>query len=627
MTLTLNVHAQTWKEVSKIVASDREYTAWFGRAVSISGHYAIVGAYLKDNENADQNFLLDEGAAYIYEKNPTGNWILVQKITASDKNEFDWFGCSVGISGSYAIIGAYVEDEDQNGENTMEGAGSAYIFEKNESGVWMEVQKIVASDRFFSDSFGFSVAISDNYAIVGATNSNAFGAAYLFKRDDQGHWNEVQRIEGDFPTISGIFGHSVSIHDSLAIVGAPYENAGAAYIFKLDATGIWNRAQKLVVPSWDDDDLYGNSVSISGDYAIVGSPWEDEDAQEGDSLFRAGAAYIYERDGSNNWNLAKKIVPTDRASYDEYGYSVSISGDMAAVGAPMNDIDDEDDTHFTIGSTYVFKRNSSGNWEEMTNIFTSDWDYTDQFGIAVAISGNYLIGGSYYEMEDASGGNPLIQAGSAYVFSYCATVENPMAESVCFGDSLFLGGDYQSIAGTYYDTLRASTGCDSVIVTDLTVVEVDTVVTLAGTTLTASATNASYQWIDCNADQIIQGETNKNFTVDTEGTYAVEITQEGCIDTSFCRVVTIVGLSENTFGAELKVYPNPTNNHLYMTLGHIYPDLDVQVLNLAGNVVMKRHYKRQQTILLNLESLPSGLYFIQLKTTKRNAILRVMKDR
>jgi len=180
MIITIRLSAQSWTEVSKVVASDREYTAWFGRAVSISGHTAIVGAYLKDNENADQNFLLDEGAAYIYEKDPSGYWIQVQKITASDKDEFDWFGSSVGISGNYAIVGAYVEDEDENGENTMQGAGSAYIFEKNGSGIWEEVQKIVASDRFFSDGFGSSVAISGEYAIIGADNADAFGAAYLF---------------------------------------------------------------------------------------------------------------------------------------------------------------------------------------------------------------------------------------------------------------------------------------------------------------------------------------------------------------------------------------------------------------------------------------------------------------
>jgi hypothetical protein len=637
MTFSMNVHAQSWTEVTKVVASDREYTAWFGSAVGISGHTVIVGAYQQDDENADQNFILDEGAAYLFEKDGSGYWLQKQKITASDKDYADWFGSSVGISGDYVIVGAYVEDEDTTGSNTLDGAGSVYIFKRNGYGIWTEVQKIVPSDRNSFDYFGFSSAISGNYALVGAILKDIYGAAYVFERDGQGIWHEIQRLNGDYLNGSE-FGYSVSIDGDFAIIGAPYErieddlgvpvkwNVGAAYIFQRDSYGNWNRINKLVAPNRDEDELFGISVSLAGNYAIVGSNGEEEDEQESDSLYRAGAAYIYEKDGSNHWNLVQKIVPSDRASYDEFGFSVSISGNIAAIGAPINDVDDEDDTHYTIGSVYLFERNDSGVWEEITNLLASDWDYTDQFGMAVALSGNYLISGAIYESEDANGENTLIQAGSAYVFSYCSPVENHLTASLCKGDSLLLGGDYQSSSGTFYDTLRASTGCDSVMVTELNVIEVDTAVYRSGDNLTAAAMDASYQWIDCGTGLIIPGETDKNYTPTASGNFSIEVTQAGCIDTSCCHPVTIVGIVENNFEKEFTIYPNPAEELLLIKTEEIYQNLEIRIMNLAGKSVISRYHQHQQYLEISLENLSSGLYFIQLKTPDKQAILKVLKE-
>ena len=100
-------------------------------------------------------------------KNNSGNWAQVKKIVASDRAAEDLFGSSVAISGNYMIIGAYADDEDATGKNTFNGSGSAYIF-KNNAGNWVQLDKIVASDRSYVDRFGEAVAISGDYAIVGA---------------------------------------------------------------------------------------------------------------------------------------------------------------------------------------------------------------------------------------------------------------------------------------------------------------------------------------------------------------------------------------------------------------------------------------------------------------------------
>jgi hypothetical protein len=158
--------SQNWDEVVKAVASDRAANDWFGYSVSISGDYAIVGAKQEDHNEVGGQFLDKAGAAYIL-KNNSGTWTVVQKLVAQDRAEDDEFGYSVAISGDYAIVGA-PKKTIKVGFDLKTYAGAAYIF-KNTSGTWTQVNRLVASDRETFDEFGHSVAISGDFAIVGAT--------------------------------------------------------------------------------------------------------------------------------------------------------------------------------------------------------------------------------------------------------------------------------------------------------------------------------------------------------------------------------------------------------------------------------------------------------------------------
>jgi phosphopantetheinyl transferase len=362
-----------WTEVQKIVASDREALDNFGYSVSISGNYVLVGA---PSDPEGGNPLEHAGSAYIFERDGSGNWNEVQKIVASDRDVDDYFGFSVSISGNYAIVGAYWEEEDAEGGNTLVYAGSAYIFERDGSGNWNEVQKIVASDRALCDFFGYSVSISGNYAIVGVESED---------------------------------------EDAAGVNTLVY--AGSAYIFERDGSGNWNEVQKIVASDRAEGDRFGISVSISGNYAIVGAYYEDEDAAGVNTLVYAGSAYIFERDGSGNWNEVQKIVAHDRAVYDWFGTSVSISGNYVIVGAYGEDKDAEGgNTLNYAGSAYIFERDGSGTWNEVQKIVAPDRGIGDHFGYSVSISGNYVLVGAYGEDKDAEGGNTLTDAGSAYFF-------------------------------------------------------------------------------------------------------------------------------------------------------------------------------------------------------------------
>ncbi len=431
---SISLFAQDWDQIIKIVALDRAAGDLFGRSVSISGDYAIVGAYDEDEDAAGGTYLSAAGSAYIFYNN-SGTWEQMQKIVASDRRAADNFGYSVSISDDYAIVGAYNEDEDSGGGNTLNAAGSAYIFYNN-AGVWEQVNKIVASDRESADEFGKSVSISGDYAIVGAHNEDedagggntliAAGSSYIFY-NNAGTWVQVNKIVASDRESADEFGTSVSISGDYAIVGAPFENedasggnsisnSGSAYVF-YNNSGTWEQVDKIVASDRASSDYFGFSVSISGDYAIIGAYQEDHDVSGANPEYGAGSAYMF-YNNSGTWGQVQKIVASDRYGTDYFGFSVSISGDYAIVGAFSEDEDANGENSLSgAGSAYMFYRNA-GTWVQTEKIVATDRGASDSFGYSVSIDGFTAIVGAYQEDEDAVGGNTLSTAGSAYFFGH-----------------------------------------------------------------------------------------------------------------------------------------------------------------------------------------------------------------
>ena len=305
----LTAYSQEYSQTYKVVASDRGAGDYFGKPVSISGNYAIVGASMEDEDVSGGISLDNAGSAYIFERDTDGNWNEIQKIVASDRAAEDRFGNSLSISGNYAIAGAWFEDEDTAGENTLDEAGSVYILKRDGYGNWNEAQKIVASDRAAEDHFGRSISIAGSYIIVGATQededtagNNTFsdaGSAYIFTQDGNGKWYEKQKIVASDRAMEDHFGLSVDISDRYAVIGArdededtqgenTIEDAGSAYIFERDGNGKWIEVQKVVAPFRGVGDQFGVSVGISNHYIVIGASTDDEDALESDSLTNAG---------------------------------------------------------------------------------------------------------------------------------------------------------------------------------------------------------------------------------------------------------------------------------------------------------------------------------------------------
>jgi hypothetical protein len=314
-----------WAEIDKLAASDGAAYDRFGHSVSVSGDYAIVGAYYDDDKGSDS------GSAYIFKYDGTV-WYEQAKLTASDGVADDLFGHCVSISGDYAIIGAYLDDD--KGDKS----GSAYIF-KRDGETWYEQDKLTASDGAVDDLFGYSVSISGDYAIVGAwrddDNGDDSGSAYIFKREGEA-WSQQAKLTSSDGVLNDNFGVFVSISGDYAIVAAPYDDdngisSGSAYIFNREGE-VWSEEDKLIASDGDDFDYFGTSVSISNNYAIVGCRLDD------DNGISSGSAYIFKRyNTASSWYEQDKLTALDGVAYDYFGASVSISGDYAIVGAYCDD--------------------------------------------------------------------------------------------------------------------------------------------------------------------------------------------------------------------------------------------------------------------------------------------------
>ena len=314
----------------KIIADDGGQGDSFGHSVAISGPTAIVGAP-EDNDNGSRS-----GSAYLF-RVATGTQIA--KLLPHDGVFNDAFGYSVAISGTTAIVGA--TRNDGPGEPN---SGSAYLFDIADPVNPVESAKLRASDGKRSDNFGFSVAISESTAIVGAwlddnLRGTDAGSAHLFDA------TSGKPLASLFPSDRGgqqRFGVSVAISGTNALVGVYQDDdngvgSGSAYLYDLTAG---RQIAKLLPADGAGGDQFGWSVAINESIAIVGA-WED--VVNG---AETGSAYLF--DAAVGSQIAK-LLSDDGAEGDLFGTSVAIGRSTALVGA-MGD----DDNGSVSGSAYLF---------------------------------------------------------------------------------------------------------------------------------------------------------------------------------------------------------------------------------------------------------------------------------
>jgi hypothetical protein len=330
-----------------------------------------------------------------------------QELTASDGEANDRFGASVAISGDTAIVGATADNI-----NSQVNRGSVYVFVRSGDS-WTEQAKLTASDGVANDEFGSSVAIDGNTVIVGApyaaAGSSLGGAAYVFVRSGT-MWTEQAKLTASDGAASDVFGWSVSLSGETAVIGAygatvgSNTGQGAAYVFVRSGT-MWTQQTKLTASDGSASDEMGYSVAVSGNTAVIGADLHNVNSNTGQ-----GAAYVFVRSGVT-WSQQTKLTASDGAADDNFGNSVAISGETVIVGSYFDDINSNTDQ----GAAYIFVRSGIA-WAQQAKLSAGDGATDDLFGSSVAISGEQVVIGS--DLDDV-GTN--INQGSAYVFERNST--------------------------------------------------------------------------------------------------------------------------------------------------------------------------------------------------------------
>ncbi|MCH8823627.1 MAG: FG-GAP repeat protein [Planctomycetes bacterium] len=414
-------------ELRKILPDDGDPGDHFGEAISFcpdSCGTLIIGAHVDDDAGGNA------GSAYIFRVDENGNWMQEQKLLASDADAFDRFGTSVAIHGNYAIISA-TNDDDACKNNQLCESGAAYIFRYDPiSSMWIEEQKLLASDATQGFLFGISVSIYGDVAIVGAIfHSDVFqssGAAYVFRRNTKtGIWSEEQILFASDPAAHDWFGFSISLIGETALIGAHRHDdgggdSGAVFVFRYDAKSkTWIEEQKLLASDGDILDKFGSTLSLAtgGELAIIGAIGNDDAGDQ------SGSAYIFRYDSSKSlWIQEQKLTASDAAAGDLFGNQVSIIQDTAIIGA----IGDDDNGNLS-GSAYVFHYDpKTSQWIEQAKLTASDGNISDKFGFAVSSSSDGTAIISAID-DDDSGEN----SGTVFLFAGLNDCNNNGIIDIC----------------------------------------------------------------------------------------------------------------------------------------------------------------------------------------------------
>lgn len=349
----------------------------YGVSVALEGDRALIGVPF----DATKGF--NAGAVYIY-KRVDGNWLLQQKLTASDSTPGDQYGWSVDLSGNTAVVGARFDDD--KGFNS----GSVYIYSATEHG-WSEQQKVSASDGASGDQFGRAVVLGDQKLLVGApyidSNGTNSGAAYSFSRID-GVWAEQQKLVASDSAQDDQFGWSVAMSGDTALISARFDddkgdNSGSVYVYRLNGKA-WQARQKLTASGGGINDQYGWSLELAEDTAVVSARFDD------DKGVNAGTVYVYGRDG-DFWFERQKLAANDGDAHDQYGWSVSLQGDALFVGSPF-----DDDKGYQSGAVYGY-RLKNGVWTFQQKFVANDAFPGERYGLATALTGQYALIGAYLD--------------------------------------------------------------------------------------------------------------------------------------------------------------------------------------------------------------------------------------
>lgn len=350
------------------------------------------------------------GAVFVYRK-VGGVWTEEATLIGSQTDNNDAFGYDLDLDGNRLVVGA--ADGEVGG---VFRRGEAYIFERT-AGVWSQKKRLVASNGAQGDAFGTDVAVDGDTVVVGAYGTNGWrGSAYVFEKQG-GSWIETQELAPSHGGTNQLFGQSVDISGDGIAVGSPWMNLpdpassdrpGAAYVFRHNGSS-WIEEEAMAgfgIP-FGGPQWMGESIAIDGDTLVAGGPYTSGSN---------GGANVFER-VAGVWS--QTAVLTSALGGGWSGAQLDLQGDWIALGAPLAHPDGD----LQLGSVSLWQRQGS-TWAERRELVPASMVGEGQMGFGVSLDGNQVLSGALYE------GLQGAYEGAAYLF----TIPESVGETFCFGD-------------------------------------------------------------------------------------------------------------------------------------------------------------------------------------------------
>lgn len=437
--------ASSW-EVSKLTASDAAANDEFGGggtqggSIDVSGDTLVVGA-CKEGGSA--------GAVYVFTRSTTGSgWVERVKLTTSNNVGNGKFGERVRIQDDTIVVGAPSDDSNK---------GAVYVFTRDTPGDltsgWTEKYKLTGGQSVGGDYFSMGLDLYGDTLIVGAYHANngsgaSGGEAYVFTRtagNINSSWTQRDQLIPTTDHAAGDrFGNYVSLYEDTVAIGAYVDGGdatGSFYIFTRttpgDLTSGWTERQKITAHDAASFDHYGWAISLYENTLMVSAMEEN---------FDRGKVYVYSRTGSitSSWSHVTDLTASDAYAADRFGYELHLEKDVAVISSPR-DRHPSGGFPYGAGAIYIFERNTPGlstsSWTQIRKIFpypqSQPTGEMDYFGDAVAMDGGTIVVSAPGDdiATDTAGPGQHTNEGSAYV--YTANVSG-----------LKLNADHVSITGT-----------------------------------------------------------------------------------------------------------------------------------------------------------------------------------
>jgi hypothetical protein len=297
----------------------------------MTDNYIICGA-----PKADVNGIVRQGKAFIYSLSDSGSnpvATLQASLQQSSGDIDDFYGGSVAISSEYAVVGAPTFGSTD--------AGKAYVYKRNGT-TWEPMSTLLTPYLAAGDNYGYAVAVSGQYAVVGAPNAdingqNEKGRVYIYRVNPSNTgWEYITTLSPPNEPDSIYFGKSVYLHGDTLLVGAPGyvfpgNRIGKAFLY-VRSNNSWNLQATLFPPDRNTKDGFGNAVHFDNLHIIIGA----KNAKVGINNSQ-GKSYVFAYTG-NGWEYQSTLVSSDGQTEDGFGASVIITGSEALIGAPSVDI-------------------------------------------------------------------------------------------------------------------------------------------------------------------------------------------------------------------------------------------------------------------------------------------------